>query len=182
MTVKPAALSIDADDRLADLVDVAGDGAGDGDAERAARPAGGVDGGLQDGDRGLHRLGALDELGEEELAAAEEVADLLDALDVAQVEDVDRGQAGVEALLGELGSELDLAVDHGLLHLGVEILSHHILLEQLSSAAWARSDRLSEACLGWQAPSRVDAASEERAGPRSRGAPPTGRGTAGEEL
>ncbi len=109
-------------------MDVAGDGAGDGDPERAARPAGGVEGGLKDGDRGLHRLGPLDELGEEELAAGEEVADLLDALDEAEVEDVDRGKAGVEALLGELGRELGLAVEHGLLHLGVEVLGHPVLL------------------------------------------------------
>ena len=58
-----------------------------------------VEGGLQDGHRGLHGLGPLDQLGQEELAAAEEVADLLDALDEALVEDVDGGQAGVEALL-----------------------------------------------------------------------------------
>ena len=92
VTVKPAAREHAADDRLADLVDVAGDGAGDGHAERSAASAGGVEGGLQDGDGGLHRLGALDQLGEEELALAEEVADLLDALDEALVEDVAGGR------------------------------------------------------------------------------------------
>ncbi len=105
-------------------------------SERLAPPAASR-AGCKDGDRGLHRLGPLDELGEEELAAGEEVADLLDALDEAQVEDVDRGKAGVEALLGELGRELGLAVDHGLLHLGVQILGHRFLLAQLSSAARA---------------------------------------------
>ncbi len=55
---------------------------------------------------------------------AEEVADLLDALDEALVEDVGGGQAGVEALLGEARGVLGLAVDHGLLHLCVELVGH----------------------------------------------------------
>ena len=76
-------------------MDVAGDGAGHGDAERPAAGAGGVERGLQHRHGGLHRFGALDELGQEELAASEEVADLLDALDEAEVEDVDRGEAFV---------------------------------------------------------------------------------------
>ena len=83
--------------------------------------AGGVDGGLQDGHGGLHGLGALDQLGEEELALAEEVADLLDALDEALVEDVAGGETGVEALLREGGGLFGLAVDDGLLHLFVEL-------------------------------------------------------------
>ena len=107
-----------ADDRLADLVDVAGDRAGDGDAGRLAALLGGVQGGLQDGHGGLHGLGALDQLGQEELALAEEVADLLDALDEALVEDVGRREAGVEALLGQRGGGVVLAVDHRLGHLG----------------------------------------------------------------
>ena len=102
----------------------------------SAAAAGGVDGGLQDGHGGLHRLGALDQLGEEELALAEEVADLLDALDEALVEDVAGGEAGVEALLGEALGVLDLAVDDGLLHLFVEVFCcHWILLTTTTSAS-----------------------------------------------
>jgi hypothetical protein len=76
-------------------VDVAGDRAGDRDAGRLAAFLGGVQGGLQDGHGGLHGLGALDQLGQEELAFAEELADGLDALDEALVEDVGRREARV---------------------------------------------------------------------------------------
>ena len=75
-----------------------------------------------DGHGGLHGLGPLHQLGEEELALTEEVADLLDALDEALVEDVGGRETGVKALLGQLGRFLDLAVDHGLLHLREQIL------------------------------------------------------------
>ena len=102
-------------------MDVAGDGARDGLAEGLAASAGGVDGRLEHGDGGLHGLGALDQLGEEELALAEEVADLFDALDEALVEDVAGGQAGVETLLGEALGVLDLSVDDALLHLLVQL-------------------------------------------------------------
>src|SRR5450756_254990 len=124
-----------ADDRLADLVDVAGDRAGDIHAEGPAAPAGGVDGGLQDGHGGLHGLGALDQLGEEELALAEEVADLLDAAHEALVEDVAGGQAGVEALLGQGCGLFGLTVDDGLLHQFVELFRHWILLTTTPSAS-----------------------------------------------
>ncbi len=105
-------------------MDVAGHGPGDGHAERLPAAAGGVEGGLQDAHRGLHRLRPLHQLGEEELAAPEELADLLDALHETGVEDVAGGQAGVEALLGEAFGVLDLAVDDALLHLLVELLGH----------------------------------------------------------
>ncbi len=93
-------------------------------AEGLAAAAGGVDGRLQDGHGGLHRLGPLDELGQEELTLGEQVADLLDALDEAVVEDVARGKAGVKALLGQSGGLLGLAIDDGLRHLGVQVVRH----------------------------------------------------------
>ena len=129
-----------ADDRLADLVDVAGHGAGHGHAEALALAAGGVEGRLQDGHGGLHGLGPLDQLGEEELAAPEEVADLLDALDEPEVEDVAGGEAGVEALLREALGVLDLAVDDGLLHLVVQV-RHGVLLRTSTPTAPATPGR-----------------------------------------
>ncbi len=83
-----------------------------------------VERGLQHGDGGLHGLGALDQLGEEELALAEEVADLFDALHEALVEDVAGLQTRVETLLGEALSVLDLTVDDALLHLLVQLFRH----------------------------------------------------------
>jgi hypothetical protein len=92
-------------------------------AERLAAALLLVELGLQNSHGGLHGLGALHQLGQEELTLAEEVADLLDALDEALVEDVGRRQTGREALARQLFGKLQLAVDHGLRHLGVEILN-----------------------------------------------------------
>ena len=105
-------------------MDVAGDGARDGLAEGLAAFLARVERGLKHGDGGLHGLGALDQLGEEELALAEEVADLFDALHEALVEDVAGAETRVETLLRQALSILDLTVDDALLHLLVQLFRH----------------------------------------------------------
>ena len=102
-------------------MDVAGDGARDGLAEGLATFLAGVERGLEHGDGGLHGLGALDQLGEEELALAEEVADLFDALTKPLSRMSPAAQARVEAFLREALGVLDLAVDDALLHLLVQL-------------------------------------------------------------
>lgn len=81
MTVKPAALSTLQTIVLPISRMSPADGAGHGHAEAAATSLGLVELWLQHGHDALHGLGALDQLGEKELALAEEVADLFGALD-----------------------------------------------------------------------------------------------------
>jgi hypothetical protein len=91
--------------------------------ERLAPPAASM-AGLQDRYGGLHRLGALYQLGQEELALGEEVADLLDALHETLVQDVSRRDTGIQALLGQCGGIFCLSIDDGLRHFGQQLVRH----------------------------------------------------------
>ena len=101
------ALEDDADDVLADVVDVALDGGHD-DAARGPRRAGlllGLDERHEMGDRLLHDPGALDDLGQEHLAGAEQVADDVHAVHQRPLDDLDRAGGGQAGLLGVLDDE-----------------------------------------------------------------------------
>ena len=93
-------LEVGDDDGLADVVHVALDGADDHDALGLRGLA--LEGGVGDLGGAGHGVRAHHELGEEDLAALEEVADLLDAFDEAVLHDVGRSDAGVERALRDL--------------------------------------------------------------------------------
>ena len=61
-----------------------------------------LEGGVGDLGGAGHGVGAHHQLGEEDLAALEQLADLLDALDEAVLHDVGRSEAGVERALRDL--------------------------------------------------------------------------------
>ena len=113
------ALQDDADDVLADVVDVALDGRHD---DRAVGVLGGGELGVvgllllderdEVGDGLLHDAGALDHLREEHLAGAEEVADDVHAVHERALDDLDRAAAALGDLRAEqLGVRLDVRVD-----------------------------------------------------------------------
>ena len=120
----------DADDVLADVVDVAPDGRHD-DAPRGARVPGllGLHERLEVGDGSLHRAGALDDLRQEHAPRAEEVAD--DPHPVHQ-----RALDHVERSCGRLARLLDVLLDE------VDDPVHERVLEPLADRRLAPRDVL----------------------------------------
>ena len=106
----------DADDVLADIVHVALDGREHQLAAHALAPRGlllRLHERLEVGDRALHRPRALDHLGQEHLARAEEVADHLHAVHQRTFDDEQRLAQLQPRLLGVGFDELNLSVQHG---------------------------------------------------------------------
>ena len=107
-----------AHDVLADVVDVALDGGHDHAAVVDRAPAGGPLGlheRLEMGDRALHDAGALDDLGQEHLAGAEQVTDRAHARHQRPLDDVDRAPVGDPRFFGVVLDEIDDAVDQRVL-------------------------------------------------------------------
>ena len=107
----------DADDVLADVVDVAFDGGHDQLALGLARAAAGLERlllgfheRLEIGDRPLHRAGALDHLRQEHLAGAEQLADDLHAVHQRSFDDEQRPPVLRARFFGVLLDEIDHAV------------------------------------------------------------------------
>ena len=102
------ALQHDADDVLADVVHVALDGGHHDTAARGGHPAPlllRLDEGQQMGDRLLHDAGALDHLGQEHLARAEQIADHVHAVHQRPLDDVERGVGKLARLFGVVDDE-----------------------------------------------------------------------------
>ena len=101
----------DADDVLADVVDVALHGCHDDAGRRRALGLLGFHVRLEVRDGALHRAGALHDLREEHLPGAEEVADDLHPVHQRPLDHVERPRSRRARLLGVLLDEVDHAVD-----------------------------------------------------------------------
>ncbi len=131
-----AGLEHGGDEVLADVVDVALDRADDDLAPAPRLEPRALELGLEDGHGRLHGLGARDELGQEVLALLPELADLLDARDVAVLDDVEEVQPGPDGLPGQPAGGGAVAVDDGLPHVRIDgVLVHSRLLKRDSAMA-----------------------------------------------
>ena len=113
------------DEVLADIVDVALDRSDDDPAAHPGADVAALELGFEDGHGRFHGLGAGDELGQEIFALLPELADPLDARDVAPFDDFEEVQPGLHRLGGEPGGRLAVPGDDGFAHPGKEIRVGH---------------------------------------------------------
>jgi len=104
------------DEPFSDVVKVAFDRTDHDASARRLRLMRRVERGTDHLHRRLHRLGTLDELGEEILPLVPELADAADPGDEAVLDGGEEFGGGGDELLGEPACVVDVPVDHGVMH------------------------------------------------------------------